>query len=163
MEVRRAVYEELPDVEAVVRWSCAEGIGEMVPEAVVDAEIASRFRRSLLAEHILSRHLLVGVNEEGHLEVVALIDDGPDYTELNTVVVPAHPSRHPDGKALIDALRSRGWTGTLVSDTALGHTVQERFHESAGFAPGDIVVAHMEGHDVFRRRWWLGPALPTAG
>lgn len=135
----------------------------MVPERVVDAEVQSRFRRSVLAEHILSRHLLVGVDADGHVEVVVLIDDGPDYTELSTVVAPAHPSKHPDGRVLVDALRSRGWNGPLVSDTALGHTVQERFHESAGFAPGDIVVAHMAGHDVFRRRWWLGPALSAAG
>ncbi|HZJ48531.1 MAG TPA: hypothetical protein VFD97_05795 [Acidimicrobiia bacterium] len=163
MNVRLATYEDLAAIEAVVRWSCSEAIGELVPESVVDAEIEARFRRPVLAEHILSRRLVVCGDAEGHLEVVALVDDQLEFTELSTVVVPAHPSKSPDGRVLVAALRSMGWTGPLVSGTALGHTVQERFHESAGFAPGEVTVARLAGHDVFRRRWWLGPALSAAG
>jgi len=162
MDMRVATHADLADIEAVVRWSCSDAIGEMVPEAVIDAEIETRFCRSVLAEHILSRRLIVG-GDGGFIEVVVLVDDRPDYTELTTVVVPAHPSRTPDGRDLVAVLRSMGWTGPLVSGAALGHTVQERFHESAGFAPGEVIAARLAGHDVFRRRWWLGPALSAAG
>jgi|GEM_PF-3309757 len=163
MEVRCATVDDLDAVEEVARWSCDEALGEMVPAFVVDEEMAFRFRRSLLAEHVLNRHLVLGVDGDGHLEVVVLVDDQPDYAKLTTVVVPTRPSFVPEATAFVAGLRSMGWTGPLVSDTALGYTDLERFHEDAGFAPGEIVVERVGDYEVFRRRWWLGPALSAAG
>jgi len=163
MDMRPATYEDLTAIEAVVQWSCFEAIGEMVPESAVDAEIHRRFGRPVLAEHILSHRILVGVQDPDLLEVVVLIDDAGEYTELSTVVAPTHPSEILDGRVLVTALRSMGWTGPLVCGTALGHTVQERFLETAGFAPGEVIAGKAGGHEVFRRQWWLGPALSAAG
>ncbi len=163
MDVRPATYEDLAAIEAVVRWSCSEAIGELVPESAVEAEIYDRFGRPTLAEHILSRRLLVGGETDRLVEVVVLVDEHHDYTELAVVVVPAHPSRSLDGMSLVSTLRAMGWVGPLVCSTALGHTVLEEFLEGAGFAPGEVIAARLGGYDVFRRRWWLGPALSVAG
>jgi hypothetical protein len=95
--------------------------------------------------------------------VVVLVDDRADYTQLVTTVVPDRASLEADARAMISGLRSLGWVGPLVSETTLGHTELERFHEDAGFAPGEIVVDRVDGYEVFRRRWWLGPALSAAG
>jgi hypothetical protein len=123
----------------------------------------SRFRKAVLSEHLLTHHLLIGVGSAGLIEVVALVDDLPDHTALTTVVAPTHPSREPDGAPLVSTLRSMGWTGPLSSSVALGNTLHEQFHEAAGFVPGDVIVDHIQGHDVFRREWWLEPALSVAG
>ena len=127
------------------------------------SEPSNRFRKAVLSEHLLTQHLLIGVNAADLIEVVALVDDLPDHTALTTVVAPTHPSQDPDGAPLVSALRSMGWTGPLSSSVALGNTLHERFHEAAGFVPGDVIVDRIQGHDVFRREWWLEPALSAAG
>ena len=163
MDVRLARYEDLDSIEEVAYWACSEAIGEMVPDGVVTTEISRRFRKAVLSEHLLSQRLLVGLNTGGHIELVALVDDAQDHTALTTVVAPAHPSQNPDSAPLVEMLRSMGWVGPLSSSVALGNTPHERFHEAAGFAPGEVVVDCIDGHDVFRRDWWLEPALSAAG
>lgn len=163
MDVRLARYEDLPAIQDVAFWACSEAIGELVPDDVVASEIGNRFRKAVLSEHLLAQRLLIGINPTGIIELVALVDDLQDHTSLTTVVAPTHPSQEPDGKALVVALRSMGWDGPLSSSVALGNTTHERFHETAGFAPGDVVVEHIHGHEVFRREWWLEPALSAAG
>lgn len=163
MDVRLARYEDLEAIEEVAFWACSEAIGEMVPDGVVATEIRQRFRKSVLSEHLLSQRLLVGTHAGGRIELVALVDDAQDHTALTTVVVPVHPSQTPDGAPLVEMLRSMGWVGPLSSSVALGNTSHEEFHEAAGFVPGEVLVDHIDGHDVFRREWWLEPALSAAG
>jgi hypothetical protein len=163
MDMRLARYEDLEAIEEVASWACCEAIGEMVPDDVVASEISRRFRKAVLSEHLLSHRLLVGINSGGNIELVALVDDAHDHTALTTVVAPAHPSQNPDGVPLVEMLRSMGWVGPLSSSVALGNTPHEQFHEAAGFAPGEVIVDRIEGHDVFRREWWLEPALSVAG
>lgn len=163
MEVRLARYEDLEGIEEVAFWACAEAIGEMVPDEVVASEIKRRFRRPILSEHLLAQRLLVGVDVDGHIEVVALVDDEQDHAVLTTLVAPAHPSQNPDAGPLVEMLRSLGWVGPLASSVALGNTPHEQFHEAAGFAPGEVIVDQIDGHDIFRREWWLEPALSAAG
>ena len=163
MNVRLAQRDDLAAIEEVTRWACSEAIGEMVPEAVVDSEIQRRFRKSILLEHLLGQRLLVGVDSAGHIELVVLIDDRADHIELTTVVVQTHPTQAVDGRFLVKALRHMGWVDPISSSVALGDTVHEHFHESAGFAPGEVTVDRVDGHDVFRREWWLDPVLSAAG
>ncbi|MEA2010612.1 MAG: hypothetical protein U9N78_07900 [Actinomycetota bacterium] len=163
MNVRFAENDDLPAIEEITRWACSEAIGEMVPEAVVDSEIQSRFRKSVLSEHLLARRLLVGVDSAGHIELVVMVNDQTDHIELITSVVPSRPNRSVDGLSLVDSLRFMGWLGPISSSVALGDTVHEHFYELAGFAPGDVTVDRVAGHDVFRREWWLDPVLSAAG
>lgn len=163
MNVRFAEHDDLDAIEEVTRWACSEAIGEMVPEDVVDSEVHRRFRRSVLSEHLLSRRLLVGVSANNDIELVVLVDDRTDHIELSTSVVPTRPSRAADGASLVDSLRSLGWLGPISSSIPLGDTVHEHFYELAGFAPGEVTVERVEGHDVFRREWWLDPVLSAVG
>lgn len=163
MDVRLARYDDLEAIEEVAYWACSEALGEMVPDRVVAAEISQRFRKAVLSEHLLAQRLLIGLSTAGQIEVVALVDDAPDHTVLTTVVAPVHPSQTPDGAPLVERVRSMGWDGPLSSSVALGNTAHEEFHEAAGFAPGEVIVESIDGHDVFRREWWLEPALSAAG
>ena len=163
MNVRFAERDDLAAIEEVTRWACSEAIGEMVPEAVVDSEIHRLFRKAILSEHLLAGSLLVGVGQSGHIELVVMVDDRSDHVELITSVVPSRPSEPADGISLVDSLRLLGWLGPISVSVALGDAVQEHFFEMAGFAPGEVSVDHVVGHDVFRREWWLDPILSAAG
>jgi hypothetical protein len=163
MEIRRGTYEDLPDIEVVSRWACAEAVGELVPESAVVEVHRHRFRRAVLSEYLLARRLLVGESSDGRIEMVALVDECADRTDLTTVVLPSHPTRGVDGSRLVDALRALGWRGPLCSTVVLGNTQAERFHERAGFAPGEVVVEEIDGFDVVHREWWLDPAHAVPG
>lgn len=163
MDVRLARYDDLEAIEEVAYWACSEALGEMVPDGVVAAEMNRRFRKAVLSEHLLAHRLLVGVGGGSQIEVIALVDDALDHTQLTTVVAPVHPSQTPDGGPLVEMIRSMGWVGPLASSVALGNTPHEQFHEAAGFAPGEVIVDSIDGHEVVRRQWWLEPALSAAG
>ena len=163
MKMRLAENDDLAAIEEITRWACSEAIGEMVPEAVVDSEIQSRFRKSVLSEHLLARRLLVGVDATGHIELVAMVDDRTDHIELITSVVPTRPNTPVDGVSLVDTLRFMGWLRPISASVPLGDTVHEHFYEVAGFAPGEVTVDRVADHDVFRREWWLDPVLSAAG
>ena len=163
MKMRLAANGDLAAIEEIIRWACSEAIGEMVPEAVIDSEIQRRFRKSVLSEHLLARRLLVGVDTIGHIELVVMVDDRADHIELITSVVPTRPNTSVDGVSLVDSLRFMGWLGPISASVHLGDTVHEHFYELAGFAPGEVTVDRVVGHDVFRREWWLDPVLSAAG
>lgn len=163
MRVRLAQNDDLVSIAEITRWACAEAIGEMVPEAVVDSEVRRRFRKSVLSEHLLAGRLFVGVDDTGRIELVVMVDDRSDHIELITSVVPSRPNRPVDGVSLVDSLRFMGWLGPISSSVPLGDTVHEHFYELAGFAPGEVTVDRVAGHDVFRREWWLDPVLSAAG
>lgn len=163
MRVRLAQNDDLAAIEEITRWACTEAIGEMVPEVVVDSEVQKRFRKSVLSEHLLAGRLLVGVDSTDRIELVVMVDDRSDHIELITSVVPSQPNRPVDGVSLVDSLRFMGWLGPISSSVPLGDTVHEYFYELAGFAPGEVTVDRVAGHDVFRREWWLDPVLSAAG
>lgn len=163
MKVRFAQNDDLDAIGELTRWACTEAIGEMVPEVVVNSEIESRFRKSVLSEHLLARRLLVGVDSGGRIEMAVMVDVRTDHIELITSVVPIRSDTAVDGLSLVDSLRFMGWLGPISSSVALGDTVQEQFYELAGFAPGEVTVDRVAGHDVFRREWWLDPVLSAAG
>jgi len=163
MRVRLAQNDDLAAIEEITRWACTEAIGEMVPEVVVDSEVQKRFRKSVLSEHLLAGRLLVGIDSTDRIELVVMVDDRSDHIELITSVVPSQPNRPVDGVSLVDSLRFMGWLGPISSSVPLGDTVHEHFYELAGFAPGEVTVDRVAGHDVFRREWWLDPVLSAAG
>lgn len=163
MRVRLAQNDDLAVIEEITRWACTEAIGEMVPEVVVDSEVQKRFRKSVLSEHLLAGRLLVGVDSTDRIELVVMVDDRSDHIELITSVVPSQPNRPVDGVSLVDSLRFMGWLGPISSSVPLGDTVHEHFYELAGFAPGEVTMDRVAGHDVFRREWWLDPVLSAAG
>jgi hypothetical protein len=161
VDVRAGTRDDLEAIQAVAMQACAEAIGELVPNEIVAAEARRRYPTASLCEHILTRQLLVGVDAAGRIEVVCVIDDRGDRLELKTALAPQHPVRELSGKDLLDEIRVQGWVGPITSECVLGYLPHERFHESAGFAPGEIEAIHFAGHEVFRRWWWLGPEEAT--
>ncbi len=163
MDVRAGTRDDLDAIQAVALQACAEAIGELVPNDIVAAEARRRYPTASLCEHILSRQLLVGVDDAGRIEVVCVLDDLGDHIELRTALAPQHPARDVSGLALLEAIRAQGWSGAIASECVLGYLPHERFHESAGFSPGDVEAIEFAGHEVYRRWWWLGPEESARG
>jgi hypothetical protein len=107
--------------------------------------------------------LYVGEDAFGDLVMVALVSRLGDHLSLATVLVARDLSLDLSAKPLIRVLRERGWSQPIVSDVVLGNAVHERFHETAGFAPGDVVADEVQGYPIFRRSWWLPAASRSRG
>lgn len=157
MQVRAGTREDLEAIQGVALQACAEAIGELVPSDVVAAEARRRYPTASICEHILANSLLLGVSDAGRIEVVCLIDDQGDHVELKTALAPQHPARDLDASLLVERIRSLGWDVPIASECVLGYLPHERFHESAGFSPGEIEAIEFAGHQVYRRWWWMGP------
>ena len=162
MYVRAGTRDDLDAIRMVALQACAEAIGELVPNSIVAAEADRRYPKTSLCEHILARQLLLGVDEAGRIEVVCLLDERSDHIELKTALAPLHPSQEVSGADLIEEIRSLGWIGPIASECVLGYLPHERFHESAGFSPGEVEAIEFAGHEVYRRWWWVG-AEPGVG
>ena len=156
MYVRAGTRDDLDAIRMVALQACAEAIGELVPNSIVAAEADRRYPKALLCEHILARQLLLGVDGAGRIEVVCLLDERSDHIELKTALAPLHPSQEVSGADLIEEIRSLGWIGPIASECVLGYLPHERFHESAGFSPGEVEAIEFAGHEVYRRWWWVG-------
>lgn len=163
MQVRAGTRDDVDAIQAVAMQACAEAIGELVPNDVVAAEARRRYPTASLCEHILSRQLLVGIDRAGRIEVVCVLDDRGDHIELKTALAPQHPARDLDASELIERIRSLGWSAPIASECVLGYLPHERFHESAGFSPGEVEAIEFAGHEVYRRWWWVGPEETTRG
>ncbi len=156
MYVRAGTRDDLDAIRTVALQACAEAIGELVPSSIVAAEADRRYPKASLCEHILARQLFLGVDGAGRIEVVCLLDERSDHIELKTALAPLHPSQEVSGADLIEEIRSLGWIGPIASECVLGYLPHERFHESAGFSPGEVEAIEFAGHEVYRRWWWVG-------
>ncbi|GMQ84884.1 MAG: hypothetical protein BMS9Abin07_0449 [Acidimicrobiia bacterium] len=161
VEVRTGNRDDLKAIKKVTLQACSEAMGELIPSRVVIAETRRRFPTASICEHILAGQLLVGVDGADRIEVVCLMDEREDRLEMTTVLAPVHPAKSVSGVELLAKIRSMGWLGAVTSECVLGNLPHEQFHEVAGFSPGEVEVSEWGGHDVFKRKWWLGPADGT--
>ena len=141
--------------------ACADAYAEMVPPEVVAAEASKRYPGGRLREKLLAGELYVGEDASGELVMVALVSRLDDHVSLTTVLAAADLSLDLSAEPLVRVLRASGRPQPIVSDVVLGNAAHERFHENAGFAPGDVVADEVQGHPIFRRAWWL-PAASTS-
>jgi hypothetical protein len=159
--VRAASRDDLEAVERLTVQACADAYADMVPPEVVAAEARTRYPGGRLREKLLAGELYVGEDASGDLVMVALVSRLDDHVALTTVLVARDLFLDLSAEPLVRVLRERGWLQPIVSDVVLGNAAHERFHENAGFAPGDVAADEVQGHPIFRRAWWL-PAASTS-
>lgn len=158
--VRAASRDDLDAVERLTLKACTHAYEEMVPRFVILAEARNRYPGTLLLEKLLARELYVGEATPGVLLMVALVSRLDDRIALTTVLAAKSLTSDHSAEPLVRLLREQGWNEPVVSDVVLGNLVHERFHENAGFAPGEVFADEVQGHPIFRRDWWL-PAAAT--
>lgn len=154
MDIKPAVRDDLDGIVAVAERALHEAYAGVLPPDSVRRETA-RLTGAALKEKLLAGKLLVGVDETGRIAAFVLVEDRTDHTELTTVLAPIHPSTDVTAQPFVEELRHRGCTFPLSSDIVLGNEPHERFHEAAGFVPGEVLQGDVEGRPVIRRRWWL--------
>lgn len=154
MDIKPAARDDLDGIIEVAQRALQEAYAGVLPADLVRRE-AKRLTGASLKEKLLAGELLVGIEEAGRIAAFVLIEDRADHTELTTLLAPLHPAAEVTAQPFVDELRQRGFTFPLSSDIVLGNVAHERFHEEAGFVPGEVLQADVEGRPVIRRRWWL--------
>jgi len=153
--VRTAVRDDLPEIERITVQACAEAFAGILPPQVAEAERTRVAPGSALRAALLAGDLLVGTGADGRIDAIAMLSLEDDVVEMRTMLASGHPSREPSVTDFVAAVRRRGWAGPITSEAVLGNEPHESFLESGGFSPGEVVAQDIEGHVLFRRRWWL--------
>lgn len=110
----------------------------------------------------LGRRLLLGgvvVAEEGGV-VVGFADADAGESHLQLLAIATDPLFRRSGvaAAMLGAVRGRHPALPVCADVLLGNLDGERFYETLGFVPGEVLERRLFDEDVVERRWWLAPA-----
>lgn len=154
MDIKPAVRDDLDGIFEVAERALHEAYAGVLPPDSVRRE-TERLTGASLKEKLLAGELLLGIEDTGRIAAFVLIEDREDHTELTTLLAPLHPASEVTVQPFVDVVRARGFVFPLSSDIVLGNVAHERFHEEAGFVPGEVLEGDVEGRAVIRRRWWL--------
>ncbi len=152
--MRRATRSDLGTIEALTKEVFAAELSGVLPPEEARAAAGAAFRDVSLREKIIAGDLVIGVDRSGVPAVAAIIDRHEDHVAIRTLVVrPRSTVVHTAAK--LTAYLRRSTALPLSADVVLGDVDHERFHEAAGFVPGEVVEDDVAGRAVIRRRWWL--------
>ena len=154
--MRAATRSDLDEIDALSARAMTDAFAGMVPQRIFVSARAAAFHGAPLRERLLSGDLLVGVDGSDRIEAVAVIHLTADHAELLTALAPPHPSASVSASPFVAAIRKRGCSLPISGEAVLGNLPHERFYESAGFVPGEVLEDEIGGQTIVRRRWWLG-------
>jgi GNAT superfamily N-acetyltransferase len=108
----------------------------------------------------LRRRLLRGgvkVADAGRGEILGFVDSQRDRSSVVLNAISTEPAYRRGGVArtLLASVRVSSPRLPIYADVLLGNLDGERFYESQGFAPGEVMEGTLLGEDIVERRWWL--------
>lgn len=108
----------------------------------------------------LRRRLLRGgirVADSGRAGILGFVDVDADAARVRLAAISTEPAYRRSGVArgLLAAARAASPRLPVCADVLLGNLDGERFYESQGFAPGEVIEGTLFDEDVIERRWWL--------
>ena len=154
--MRAATRSDLEEIDALSARAMVDALAGVVTQHISASAGETAFHGAPLKACLLSGDLLVGVDGSDRIEAVAVIRLTDDHAELLTLLAPPHPSATVSAAPFVEAIRKRGCSLPISGEAVLGNLPHERFYESAGFVPGEVLEAEVAGQTIVRRRWWLG-------
>jgi len=108
----------------------------------------------------LRRRLLKGgvkVADAGRGGLLGFVDAEFDRARVRVAAISTEPAYRRTGiaRALLASIRSGSPRLPICADVLLGSLDAERFYESQGFSPGEVMEGTLFDEDVVERRWWL--------
>jgi len=108
----------------------------------------------------LRRRLLRGgvkVADAGRGGILGFVDAELDRSRVQLNAISTEPAYRRGGiaRVLLASVRASLPRLPICADVLLGNLDGERFYESQGFAPGEVIEGTLFGEDIVERRWWL--------
>jgi GNAT superfamily N-acetyltransferase len=156
MEIRAAARCDLLGIGRLAYQAWSEAYTEMVDPGQIYDEVTARYTPAALAERLLKNSCVVattGSEATGFAEVSA----EPDRVVLHTLYTSPEHRNHGIGSHLLSHVQALSHGLPICTDVVLGNFESERFFETHGFAPGEVVHDEIGGAQVIKRKWWLAP------
>ena len=154
VEVRTARRDDLVDIGRLAHEAWWEAYETLVSGETINAVLGESYSPSGLAKRLLRNFCIVATEgpvmvgfAEGRLE--------PDHVILETLYCRPEYRHDGIGSRLLDEIHGLAPELPICSDVVLGNLVSESFHESRGFAPGEVIEDTLQREPIVRRRWWL--------
>lgn len=156
MEVRRANRNDLPGITGLLYGDYFRDMSALLSPPSITALVENDFSPTALKRRILEGSLVIA-EDEGHLLGFALAGLAGDHIELRSICTKAEYQHQGVAKRLLDEIQVIDATLPISATVLLGNLPAESFHESQGFAPGEIVEREVAGQQIVERRWWRSP------
>lgn len=154
MEVRLARKGDLGSIHRVASAALWESFTGLLKPATINALLERQFSPSSLRRRLLAGSVLVATGPEGGIVGFADTSIGDDRVELHSIATLPEQRRRGVATALLGAIRAGAGDRPLCADVLLGNLDGERFCESWGFVPGEVIHRHLMDEEVVERRWW---------
>jgi len=156
MEVRRATREDLPGITGLLYGDYFRDMSALLSPPAITALVENDFNPATLKQRVLEGSLVIAEDED-QLLGFALAGDAGDHIELRSICTRAEYLHQGVAKRLLDEIQIIDPTLPVSATVLLGNGPAESFHESQGFAPGEIVEREVAGQQIVERRWWRSP------
>lgn len=162
MRVRRADRSDLLAIARVAdaaAWQTYSGL--LKPDT-----IARLLTRDYSSAPLRRRLLLGGVRvaDAGRAGIVGFVDADFGEDQVRLTAISTDPTYRREGVArrLLVTVGTSAARLPVCADVLLGNLDGERFYESQGFVPGEVIEGRIFDEDVVERRWWRTPAVEAS-
>lgn len=156
MQVRAATRDDLPGITGLLYGDYFRDMSELLEPPAITAFVEANFAPARLKRSVLLGGLFVA-EDSGELLGFALADHSTDHLELRSICTRASYLHQGIAKRLLDEIQEIDPALPVSATVILGNIPAESFHESQGFAPGEIVDREVAGQHIVERRWWRSP------
>ena len=132
-------------------WESCTGL---LDPATISAWLEVDFSPSALKRRLLAGGLVVAGGPDGRLVGFAATEPEDEHVAIRAISTEPESRRQGVARLLLAAVAARFRDRPMCTDILLGNLEAERFCETSGFVPGEVIQRMLCGEQVVERRWW---------
>lgn len=157
MRVRRATRGDLLAIGRVADAAAWETYSGLLKPDTIGRLLTVEYSPASVRRRLLRGGIRVA--DAGRSGILGFVDAEIESGRIRLSAISTEPAYRGSGvaKALLASVRASHPGLPVCADVLLGNIDGERFYESQGFAPGEVIEGRLFDEEVVERRWWLAP------
>lgn len=157
MRVRLATRSDLLSIGRVADAAAWETYSGLLKPDTIARLLSLQYSPAAVRRRLLRGGIRVA--DAGKAGILGFADADVDAGRVRLGAISTEPAYRRSGvaRALLASVRASHPAYPVCADVLLGNLDGERFYESQGFAPGEVIEGRLFDEDVVERRWWLAP------
>lgn len=158
MRVRRATRSDLLAIGRVADAAAWETYSGLLKPDTIARLLSLEYSPASIRRRLLLGGIRVAATDKPG--ILGFADAEFDSHRIRLTAISTEPAYRRSGVAgaLLASVCAAQPELPICADVLLGNLDGERFYESQGFAPGEVIEGHLFDEDVVERRWWLVPS-----
>jgi GNAT superfamily N-acetyltransferase len=157
MRVRLATRSDLLAIGRVADAAAWETYSGLLKPDTIARLLSIQYSPAAVRRRLLQGGIRVA--DAGSAGILGFADADVDSRQIRLGAISTEPAYRRTGvaDALLASIRASHPGHPVYADVLLGNLDGERFYESQGFAPGEVIEGRLFDEEVVERRWWLAP------